>query len=322
MKMVVIPLRYLLFSIAFCSTVLVAAVPGQANLINGLLVTIENGDGEKVSTPLAAVLVCMDDPRAIEALAMLKRQGLDFNAAYNMQCPGIEGGKGFMPCRLLISAGTPEMCEFLVHNGADVNAYGNSTAAITALINAVRNDNVEIVKTLIKLGANVHLPEMNAGLEGGYIWTPLRFANSAAVARVLVEAGAADYPSDKDEKMSQVMRKHVFGSDFRGLAKDKEALIALIEQKEAEAVSKSAEQIIADATGILKAVGFAVNVTRSVKTEDCVSIVITAEKADISEQDIWAANKAHKIFYKAGQGSLGSSLRIVNGKISLRAEFQ
>ncbi|TGN03108.1 ankyrin repeat domain-containing protein [Leptospira dzoumogneensis] len=63
--------------------------------------------------------------------------------------------RNFTPLMIAAREGEVEIAEFLVRNGADINA--KTRDGHTALMMAVYNRNLDIVKLLLKNGANVHI---------------------------------------------------------------------------------------------------------------------------------------------------------------------
>ena len=63
--------------------------------------------------------------------------------------------RNFTPLMIAAREGEVEIAEFLVRNGADINA--KTRDGHTALMMAVYNRNLDIVKLLLKNGANVHV---------------------------------------------------------------------------------------------------------------------------------------------------------------------
>jgi ankyrin repeat protein len=141
----------------------------------------------------------------IEALLAAKadvslRNAFDFNAftsavaAGNQEIAGMlldagakidEGASGLTPLAFAVSSGNIEMIRFLAAHGADVN-HGAKTGGQTALISAILGAQLESVKALIALKANV-----NAKMKDGT--TPLKLArkgDQTEIAALLEAAGA------------------------------------------------------------------------------------------------------------------------------------
>jgi ankyrin repeat protein len=96
-----------------------------------------------------------------------------------------DGTSGLTPLMFAASSGNTSMMHFLVKHGADVN-FGAKTGGQTALISAILGAQMESVKTLIELKANV-----NAAMKDGT--TPLKLARKGdqnEMAALLVAAGA------------------------------------------------------------------------------------------------------------------------------------
>ncbi len=96
-----------------------------------------------------------------------------------------EGASGLTPLAFAVASGNTKMMRFLVAHGADVN-HGAKSGEQTALISAILGAQIEAVKTLIELKANV-----NAAMKDGT--TPLKLARKGdqeEIVALLVAAGA------------------------------------------------------------------------------------------------------------------------------------
>jgi ankyrin repeat protein len=96
-----------------------------------------------------------------------------------------DGASGLTPLAFAVSSGNTEMMRFLVAHGADVN-HGAKSGEQTALISAILGAQVEAVKTLIELKADV-----NAKMKDGT--TALKLAQKGdqdEIVALLVAAGA------------------------------------------------------------------------------------------------------------------------------------
>lgn len=96
-----------------------------------------------------------------------------------------DGMSGLSPLAFAASSGNTEMIRFLAERGADVN-QGVKTGEQTALFLAISGAQIEAVKTLIELKANV-----NAKMKDGT--TPLKLAQKGdqeEIIALLVAAGA------------------------------------------------------------------------------------------------------------------------------------
>ncbi len=96
-----------------------------------------------------------------------------------------DGMSGLTPMAFAASSGNTDMMRFLAERGADVN-YGAKTGEQTALISAIVGAQIESVKTLIELKANV-----NTKMKDGT--TPLKMAQKGdqeEIIALLVAAGA------------------------------------------------------------------------------------------------------------------------------------
>lgn len=128
------------------------------------------------------------------------RNKFDFNAfstaaaAGNQEIAGLlldagakpnDGASGLTPLAFAVAAGNTEMIRFLAAHGADVN-HGAKTGGQTALITAILSAQIEAVKTLIELKADV-----NAKMKDGV--TPLRLAHKGDQTEIiaLLEAAGA-----------------------------------------------------------------------------------------------------------------------------------
>jgi ankyrin repeat protein len=128
------------------------------------------------------------------------RNAFDFNAftiavaAGNQELAGMlldagakvdEGASMLTPLAFAVSSGNTEMIRFLVKRGADVN-HGAKKGEQTALISAIYGAQIESVKTLIELKADV-----NAAMKDGT--TPLKLARKGdqeEIVALLLAAGA------------------------------------------------------------------------------------------------------------------------------------
>jgi ankyrin repeat protein len=128
------------------------------------------------------------------------RNAYDFNAftsavaAGNQEIAGLlldagakvdDGASSLTPLAFAVSSGNTEMMRFLVAHGADVN-HGAKTGDQTALVSAILGAQLESVKTLIELKADV-----NAKMKDGT--TPLKLARKGdqeEIVALLVAAGA------------------------------------------------------------------------------------------------------------------------------------
>jgi len=80
---------------------------------------------------------------------------------------------GFTPLALAAFLGQEDVTEYLIAEGANVNAISKNTTGFTALTGAVANNNNEIAKLLVRNGANVNhryeegaSPLMEASMNG------------------------------------------------------------------------------------------------------------------------------------------------------------
>ncbi|GFV15639.1 ankyrin-3 [Trichonephila clavipes] len=94
----------------------------------------------------------------------------------------IDGDLKYTPLHQAVNDGCKEMVEFLLENGADINAKTEASGE-TPLYIAVKKRNIEIIELLIEKGANV-----NAGDKGKN--TPLHYTGDIRIARLLVANGA------------------------------------------------------------------------------------------------------------------------------------
>jgi uncharacterized protein len=103
---------------------------------------------------------------------------------------------GFAIVALAAYLGQKETTEYLIGKGADVNAVARNTTGFTALTGAVTNNHTEIVKLLVKRGAQV-----NYRYEGGF--SPLMGAaenGNIELVNFLLENGADPDARTKDGK--------------------------------------------------------------------------------------------------------------------------
>ncbi|MDP9193578.1 MAG: ankyrin repeat domain-containing protein [Acidobacteriota bacterium] len=160
--------------------------------------------GDTKETPLMNA-VTRDHTEVIKALLAAKadvtpRNSFDFNAftsavaAGNQEVAALlldagakpdDGASGLTPLAFAVSTGNTEMIRFLVKRGADVN-HGAKSGGQTALISAILGAQIESVKTLIELKANV-----NTAMKDGT--TPLKLARKGDQEEIiaLLEAAGA-----------------------------------------------------------------------------------------------------------------------------------
>lgn len=184
-----------------------AAWDGDLPIVQYLLSKGANVNFRATDTKETALMnaVTRGHTEIIKALLAAKadvslRNAFDFNAftsavaAGNQEIAGLlldagakidEGASGLTPLAFAVSSGNLEMIHFLAEHGADVN-HGAKTGEQTALISAILGAQVESVKALIALKANV-----NAKMKDGT--TPLKLArkgDQAEIAALLEAAGA------------------------------------------------------------------------------------------------------------------------------------
>ena len=100
---------------------------------------------------------------------------------------------GFTPVALAAYLGQRETVEYLIENGADVNAVAGNTTGFTPLTGAVSQNHTEIAKVLVKNGANV-----NHSYEAGF--TPLTHAASSGDTELVIFL--LDHGADPNTKTS------------------------------------------------------------------------------------------------------------------------
>lgn len=184
-----------------------AAWDGELPIVEYLISKGANVNAQANDTKETALLnaVSREHTGVVKALLAAKadvslRNAYDFNAftsavaAGNQEIAGLlldagskinEGTSGLTPLAFAASGGNSEMMRFLVSRGADVN-HGVKSGGQTALITAILTAQVESVKTLIELKADV-----NAKMKDGT--TPLKLAKKGdqeEMIALLVAAGA------------------------------------------------------------------------------------------------------------------------------------
>lgn len=184
-----------------------ASWDGDLPIVQYLLSKGANVNARATDTKETAVMnaVTRGHTEVIKALLAAKadvslRNSFDFNAftsavaAGNQEVAAMlleagakidDGASGLTPLAFAVSSGNTEMMRFLVAHGADVN-HGAKSGEQTALISAVLGAQVESVKTLIELKADV-----NAKMKDGT--TALKLAQKGdqeEIVALLVAAGA------------------------------------------------------------------------------------------------------------------------------------
>jgi ankyrin repeat protein len=64
-------------------------------------------------------------------------------------------------CAVISHNASLEMVQFLVENGADINAIGGTTSNCTVLGFAIQSGNIDKIKYLLEIGVNIHPPGAN-----------------------------------------------------------------------------------------------------------------------------------------------------------------
>jgi ankyrin repeat protein len=184
-----------------------AAWDGDLPIVQYLIAKGANVNARATDTKETALMnaVTREHAEIIKALLAAKadisvRNSFDFNAftsavaAGNQEVAGWlldagakvdEGASGLTPLAFAVSSGNVAMMRFLVARGADVN-HGVKKGEQTALISAILAAQVEAVKTLIELKADV-----NAKMKDGT--TPLKLARKGDQEEIvaLLEAAGA-----------------------------------------------------------------------------------------------------------------------------------
>ncbi|RHX87949.1 ankyrin repeat domain-containing protein [Leptospira stimsonii] len=96
--------------------------------------------------------------------------------------------RNFTPLMVAAREGEYLIAEYLIRNGADVNA--RTRDGHTALMMAATNRYPEIVKLLIRSGADVHA----TSAQGHNAWTESTLEDSKRVQEILLQAGAGKRP--------------------------------------------------------------------------------------------------------------------------------
>lgn len=133
-----------------------------------------------------------------QALKQLEQMNLPFNARTFIQCS---------------TEGDTSSIKLFLDSGMDINIVNKET---TALIEAARNDHIDIVKLLLERGANVNLGKDGKGT--ALYWTVRdSYSKTKEIVALLLEHGA------------DVNAKTVFGFTPLMVARDKEIASMLVE---------------------------------------------------------------------------------------------
>jgi ankyrin repeat protein len=184
-----------------------ASWDGDLPIVQYLIGKGANVDARATDTKETALMNAITRGHAgiVKALLAAKanvalRNAFDFNpftsavAAGNQELAGLlldagakidDGASGLTPLAFAVSSGNLDMIHFLAAHGADVN-HGVKTGEQTALISAILGAQIESVKALIALKADV-----NAKMKDGT--TPLKMAQKGdqdEIVALLVAAGA------------------------------------------------------------------------------------------------------------------------------------
>lgn len=187
--------------------ILKAAWDGDLPIVQYLISKRANINARATDTKETALMnaVTRGHTEVVRALLAAKadiapRNSFDFNAftsavaAGNQEISGMlldagaridDGASGLTPLAFAVSSGNTDMMRFLARRGANVN-HGAKTGDQTALITAILVAQIESVKTLIELKADV-----NAKMKDGT--TPLKLARKGdqeEIVALLVAAGA------------------------------------------------------------------------------------------------------------------------------------
>ncbi|MFB5649289.1 ankyrin repeat domain-containing protein [Leptospira wolffii] len=92
--------------------------------------------------------------------------------------------RNYTPLMIAAREGETEIAEFLIRNGADVNA--KTRDGHTALMMAVYNRNIQIVSLLLRSGADVHAKTR----QGHTAWSEATLEDSTKIKELLSNAGA------------------------------------------------------------------------------------------------------------------------------------
>jgi len=174
---------------------------GDRTKIEHLLETNPSLARTKTSTGVSATVFALYNRNAQLAATIAGKKGkLDiFEAAslgqltqvkdlirHNSSLLNSYSADGFTPVALAAYLGQKETVEYLIENGADVNAVAKNTTGYTPLTGAVSQNHTEIAKMLVRNSANV-----NHSYEGGF--TPLThaaFSGNTELVRFLLDQGA------------------------------------------------------------------------------------------------------------------------------------
>ncbi|MBS1999344.1 MAG: ankyrin repeat domain-containing protein, partial [Cyanobacteria bacterium SZAS LIN-2] len=122
--------------------------------------------------------------------------------------PDYIDGTGMFPLKAAVEDGNVELVRCLIGLGANVN---NQRFGLTALQQATNYDHLEIMKILLEAGANPNAAENDVGE-----WMPLWWAKSREAAQILIDGGASLVLCDAFGKNAYL---HHSTAEFRDILK-------------------------------------------------------------------------------------------------------